>query len=125
METKPLAFIIEDHDDQNMIFTTALIGAGYNTESFKDGEAAQERLAQVVPEMIILDLHLPGVNGSVILGQIRGDRRFRNTRVILATADAALASSLQPQADLILLKPVSYSQLMQLSERYLLHPKRL
>ncbi|MFZ6029797.1 MAG: response regulator [Chloroflexota bacterium] len=125
MDTKPLALIIEDNDDQNIVFTTALERAGYQAESFLDGSLAQERLASVIPEMVILDLHIPGVNGNTILRNIRSDHRFRNTRVILVTADAALASALQPQADLVLLKPISFTQLMQLSERYLSRPKRL
>lgn len=123
MDEKPLALIIEDTDDQNLIYTKALELAGYETESILDGEMAQKRLKEVIPEMIILDLQLPGVNGGTLLRQIRSDPRLTNARVMLATADAAMAASLQPQADLVLLKPVSFTQLMQLAGRYLSHPK--
>ncbi len=69
--------------------------------------------------MIVLDLHIPGVDGGTLLGQIRNDRRLANVPVILATADAAFASSLQSQADLVLLKPISFSQLSELANRYI------
>lgn len=119
METKPLALIIEDNEDQNLIFTTALGQAGYETESIQDGLTAQKRLTEVVPKMIVLDLHLPGIDGMTLLGQIRNDPRLTKARVILATADAALADSLQAQSDLVLLKPISFSQLSLLASRFL------
>jgi two-component system, OmpR family, response regulator AdeR len=119
LETKPLALIIEDDVDQNLIFTTALDRAGYETESIQDGLTAQKRLTEVVPKTVVLDLHIPGVEGMTLLRQIRNDPRLRNVRVILATADAALATSLQAQADLVLLKPISFSQLNILASRYI------
>lgn len=118
METKPLALVIEDNEDQNLVFTTALKQAGYEVESIFNGETARQRVAVTLPDMVILDLHMPEVDGNVILGDIRADKRLQNTRVILATADSAFADSLHPQADLVLLKPISFSQLHQLVSRY-------
>lgn len=117
METKPLALIIEDDVDQNFIFTTALDQAGYETESIEDGRTAQQRLTEVVPQTIVLDLHIPDIEGVTLLRQIRNDHRLANVNVILATADAALASSLQAEADLVLLKPISFAQLSILAGR--------
>ncbi len=117
--TKPLALIIEDNEDQNLVFTTALDQAGYETESIYDGAIALERLKNVVPNMVILDLHLPNANGSIVLNQIRADPRLSETRVILATADSTFASGLQFQTELVLLKPVSFAQLKQLASRFL------
>ena len=119
MTDLPLAFVIEDDEDQNMIFTTALQRAGFQTESFLDGLVAQKRLTEAVPDMVVLDLHIPGVNGNVILAQVRADRRLENARVILTTADAEFASSLRSQVDLVLLKPISFSQLSQLASRFI------
>lgn len=115
---KPLAIIIEDNKDQNLVFTTALEQAGFYTESIQDGTKAGKRLGEVIPKVVVLDLHLPGIDGEKLLNQIRSDRRLTDTRVILATADALLASSLQSQADFVFLKPISYSQLNQLAIRF-------
>lgn len=119
METKPLALIIEDDADQNLIFTTALSQAGYETESIEDGLTAQQRLTEVVPKTVILDLHIPEIAGVTLLSQIRNDRRLANVSVILATADAALAESLHAEADLVLLKPISFAQLSVLASRFI------
>jgi CheY-like chemotaxis protein len=114
---KPLAFIIEDNQDQNLVFTTALHQAGFETESILEGSIAQTRLAEVVPDVVVLDLHIPGVHGETLLHQIRSDRRLKDVKVMLATADASLAKELQSQADFVLLKPISFSQLSGLAKR--------
>lgn len=118
MDTKPLALIIEDYEDQNLVFTAALEQAGYETESILDGIVAQKRLGEVVPSIIILDLHMPGISGKMLLSQIRHDKRLIDVPVILATADARQAEDLRSQATLVLLKPISFSQLSVLASRF-------
>ena len=78
-----------------------------------------KRLAEVVPAIVILDLHIPGINGGLILREIRKDPRAKNVRVIIVSADAEFAASLQAQVDLVLLKPVSFTQLSLLASRFL------
>jgi CheY-like chemotaxis protein len=67
--------------------------------------------------VVVLDLHLPYLSGKELLYHIRADQRLGQTRVILATADSVLAESLQEEADLVLLKPISPSQLRDLAIR--------
>ena len=119
MDTKPLALIIEDNVDQNLVFTTALKKAGYDTESILDGTMAMNRLAKVTPAMVVLDLHMPGVDGGRLLREIRNNSLTLKTNVIIVSADAEFAANLQPQADLVLLKPVSFSQLSLLASRFI------
>ncbi len=117
-ETKPIAMVIEDNADQNLVFTMALNKAGYSTESLYNGKDAEKRLKEVVPHIIILDLHLPDIDGNILLAQIRRDPRLSKVNVVLATADAVFAEALQSQAELVLLKPVSFSQLSDLASRF-------
>ena len=119
MNAKPLALIIEDNEDQNLVFTKALIQAGYETESIQDGATAMKRLSEVVPDVVILDLHIPGINGGLILREIRKDPRAQHVHVIIVSADAEFAASLQAQVDIVLLKPVSFTQLSLLASRFL------
>jgi CheY-like chemotaxis protein len=120
--TKPLAIVIEDNADQNLVFTMALNKAGYATQSVNNGTDAQKLLGEIVPHVVVLDLHMPDIDGNVLLAQIRSDKRLANVNVILATADAAFANALEAQAELVLLKPVSFSQLTDLASRF--NPKR-
>ncbi|HSB02880.1 MAG TPA: response regulator [Anaerolineales bacterium] len=121
-ETKPIALVIEDNADQNLVFTMALNKAGFSTESIHNGTDALQRLGEIVPQIVILDLHLPDIDGNIILAEIRGKKRLAKVNVVLATADAAFADALESQAELVLLKPVSFSQLAELASRF--NPKR-
>jgi CheY-like chemotaxis protein len=114
---EPLALIIEDEEDLSEIFTEALQAAGYATIAAVTGPEALDRLNDCVPYIIVLDLHLPGIDGGKLLHLIRGEERFKNTRVMLTTADAAFASTLEKEADYVLLKPISFSQLRDLAKR--------
>jgi CheY-like chemotaxis protein len=113
----PLAMIVEDDDKQATIFAQALQIAGFTVEHVSNGRIAQERLAQTLPVLIVLDLHLPEVSGDKLLHQIRSDERLLNTQVILATADPAMADSLTDHSDYIMQKPISFSQLKDLATR--------
>ncbi|MBN1311447.1 MAG: response regulator [Anaerolineae bacterium] len=115
---KNFAFVIEDDEDQAYVFDSALRMAGFDAETITDGTTAQKRIAEEVPQIIILDLHLPGIRGDQLLQQIRSDDRLENTQVIVTTADAALAESLEDEAALVLLKPVSFTQLSTLAARF-------
>jgi two-component system response regulator MtrA len=114
--TKPHVIIIEDDPQLNQIFTLAL-NESFETESIADGAQALERLSEVVPKLIVLDINLPGASGVQILNFVRTDSRFKSTRVILATADSRQADLLHDKADIILLKPISITQLRDLAER--------
>jgi len=111
------ALIIEDEPDLVHIFARALEISGYKTESTGDGAEAMNLLASMVPDVVVLDLHLPTVSGQEILQTIRADGRFQNTRVIIATADYHSADDVRQDADLVLLKPISFKQLRDLSAR--------
>ena len=113
-----LALIIEDDPTQQTIFSQALKMAGFTTEVIGHGDQALERLKEVVPKLIILDLHLPKISGDEILDAIRADERLASVPVILATADPLLAETLSDSSDLVLLKPISFNQLRDLASRF-------
>lgn len=112
---QPFALVIEDDEDLSVIFSEALQAAGFQTEIARAGDTALARLAVTMPEVVVLDLHLPRVAGMDILHQIRADPRLEGTRVIVATAHPRMAESLRDEADLVLLKPISFSQLRDLA----------
>ncbi len=97
------------------IFSEALQAAGFETEIIRSGDTALARLAVTTPDVVVLDLHLPHVSGPDILRHIRADARLTEIRVIVATAHARIAESIRREADLVLLKPISFSQLRDLA----------
>lgn len=115
--SKPLALIVEDDDEQVSIFNEALRRAEFETEIAQNGELALARLAETTPALVILDLHLPHVSGREILSHIRASDRLADTRVIIATAAPSTAELVRHDADLVLIKPISFIQLRDLASR--------
>jgi DNA-binding response OmpR family regulator len=111
------ALIVEDETDLAIIFSKALQDAGFETQIVRAGDTALMWLSSTTPQIVVLDLHLPRVSGEEVLGQIRADERLSATKVIIATADPRMAETLQDKADLVLLKPIGFSQLRDLASR--------
>ncbi len=118
-----LALIIEDDEDLASIFAEALRGVGFEVELVADGEVAQQRLQNgPVPFLILLDMHLPRVSGAdLLLNIIKKDERFAKTTVIITTADARMGEAYNEQVDFVMIKPISFVQLRDLTSR--LKPK--
>jgi len=119
-----LALIIEDDEDLASIFAEALRGIDYEVEHIADGKQAEERLINGTPPyLILLDMHLPHVSGSDLLTNIiKQDERFHKTLVIITTADARMGETYGDQVDFVLIKPISFVQLRDLTAR--LKPKK-
>ena len=117
-----LALIIEDDEDLASIFAEALRGVGYDVEHVADGKLAQERLKSAsIPFIVLLDMHLPHVSGGDLLTLIKQDDRFEKTTIIITTADARMGDMYRDQADFVMIKPISFVQLRDLTAR--LKPK--
>ena len=118
-----LALIIEDDEDLASIFAEALRGVGFEVELVADGKSAQERLGNGAPPfLILLDMHLPHVSGADLLTNIiKKDSRFAKTIVIITTADARMGEAYTEQVDFVMIKPISFVQLRDLTSR--LKPK--
>jgi diguanylate cyclase (GGDEF)-like protein len=120
---KPFALIVEDDRDIAALFRHVLDIAGYHTEIVMHGGEAVERLQSALPDIVLLDLSLPGVPGSVILEDMRADERLKNVPVVVVTAHSHIADNLPVEPDLVLLKPVNLDQLSNLVQR-LRHPPK-
>jgi DNA-binding NtrC family response regulator len=112
-----LALIIEDDEDISEIFEQALMKAGFDTEVISDGTLARKRFEEIVPHVVVLDMHLPGVSGEDLLKLIRSDQRLSKSIVLVATADARMADLHLGMADFVLIKPISFNQLSDLAGR--------
>ena len=114
--TKKVVLVIEDEPELNHIFSLVLQDE-FQVESVGDGQAAVLLLSSLVPDLIVLDMHLPNMPGDQVLSFIRGNKQLNETKVILATADTQRAERLKDVADLVLLKPISPTQLLELAMR--------
>ncbi len=113
-----LALVIEDDEDLATIFAEALRTAGFKPEIIASGDGALSWLSDSQPAIVVLDLHLPKVNGLTILRQIKSDARLANVRTIVVTADARMGEIPRGDADVVLIKPISFSLLRDLASRF-------
>ncbi|MCB8926578.1 MAG: response regulator [Ardenticatenaceae bacterium] len=115
--TQPLALIVEDDAKLADIFSEAVKASGFTATVAVNGRLAMERLDEIIPTLILLDLHLPDVSGDVVLGHVQQDERLADCIIILTTADAWMAETLRSQVDFVLMKPISFIQLRDLTGR--------
>ena len=105
------ALIVEDDLDAGGIFEFTLQAAGFATSVVKSAHEAFTWLASVVPDVIVLDLHLPDVPGVEVLRRIRANPQLADVPVIVATAHTEMAEEIEDEVELVLIKPVRYNVL--------------
>src|SRR3954469_24183214 len=85
--SKPTIAVVEDNAD-NRLLLTAMLGDRYTMVEYDNGPDALEGLAKSLPDLVLLDISLPGMDGNEILAEIRRDGRMRHLPVIALTAHA-------------------------------------
>lgn len=83
---KKTILIIEDDVAQQDIFGIALKKAGFNVVVRSDGVSGLRWLEQIMPDLIVLDIMLPGLSGVEILEAIRETANGQEVPIIIATA---------------------------------------
>jgi diguanylate cyclase (GGDEF)-like protein len=78
--------IVEDSDTLRHMVTLALEERGYQISAAADGVAALHSLAEHVPDAVILDLNLPGIDGFEVCKRIKADPRTHNIPVLVMTS---------------------------------------
>ncbi|HBU63003.1 MAG: hypothetical protein CMH91_13495 [Oceanicaulis sp.] len=100
---------VEDDPDIRMILNMSLseIG-GFSVQLYEDGPTALARLGQDEPQLIMLDMMMPGMNGLEVLAALRQKPEFMNTPVIFMTAKAQsheLDAYISAGAQSVIVKP--------------------
>ena len=79
--------IVEDNAD-NRLLLSALLGDDHDLDEYEDGPAALARLPDAPPDLVLLDISLPGMEGPEVLRRLRSDPRLQKIPVIALTAHA-------------------------------------
>jgi DNA-binding response OmpR family regulator len=82
-------YVVDDNADVRHVVIYALMDEGHDILMIRDGEAAIEALISEPPDLVVLDLMLPGLDGFEILNQMRSWGIQGNTRTIVLTARAS------------------------------------
>jgi len=84
---KPTIAVVEDNPDNRMLLQ-AFLSDDYELTEYEDGVDALEGLKESVPDLVLLDISLPCIDGVEVLKRIRADARLRSLPVIALTAHA-------------------------------------
>src|SRR5690349_21486817 len=112
---KSQVLVVEDEDDIRQLVVFALARAGYETATASNGEEALERIAEAIPDLIISDVMMPGLDGLGLLRRLREDPTTRGVPVILLTAKGGtdhIVEGLGLGADDYLPKPFKVPELV-------------
>lgn len=81
-----LIYVTEDNQDISEMERYALESSGYRVECFISGEDMLERISQMVPDLVLLDIMLPGADGLDIMKKLRLSEATLKVPVIMASA---------------------------------------
>jgi CheY-like chemotaxis protein len=84
--TNPLVLLVDDERALRTVLRTRLRLAGYRVIETDTGEDALELLERERPDVVLLDLRLPGIDGWEVLEQLRSSARLPGLRVVVVTA---------------------------------------
>lgn len=113
---------VEDNYHNRRIVRKILTTQGYQIHEAEDGLAGWQMIKDVVPDLILLDISLPGIDGLEIVRRLRDSETFQNIPVIALTASAMVGDRerfLAAGCDDYLSKPVRALTLIQRVNSYL------
>lgn len=102
--------IVEDEEDILEVLRYNLEKEGYRIQSAISGEEARQRIQQEIPELVLLDLMLPGISGLDLCRMLKQEERTKSIPIVMLTAkssEADIVAGLELGADDYVVKPFS------------------
>ena len=115
MRTVPRILIVEDNRESREILEARLVANGYDVITAPDGEAGLSLAKEKKPDLILLDILMPKMDGLEVCRRIKGDSTLPFMPIILVTAKADskdVIAGLKAGGDEYLAKPVNHGALL-------------
>jgi two-component system, cell cycle response regulator DivK len=87
-KTEALILVVDDYDDGREMYADALRFAGFQVVEASNGHQAVALAAEHLPDLILMDLSLPGIDGWEATSRLKSDDETKHLRVIALTAHA-------------------------------------
>jgi len=78
--------LVEDNEDNRIVYTTMLEHFGYRVTQAGDGEAAIREVHQERPDIVIMDISIPGIDGWTVTARLRADPATQDIPIVAVTA---------------------------------------
>jgi two-component system, cell cycle response regulator DivK len=112
----PLVLVVDDFRDGRELLAELLAHAGYRTAEAATGHEALDKARALQPDLMLLDLSLPGVDGWEIARRLKGDAATRGIIIFALTAHATsrpLERAREAGCDEVLTKPCAPDALLE------------
>ena len=113
---------VEDNPENRMLVRRILISEGYSLIEAKDAEQALNLLSSKHPDLILMDINMPGVDGYTLTTHIKSLPGFANVPILAITANVMRGDrekTIQAGCDGYIQKPIDIDQLTREIERFL------
>jgi CheY-like chemotaxis protein len=117
-----LILIVDDHELNLKLARMVLEAHGYQIQIATDGLQALNLLAEIRPQLVLLDIQLPGIDGFEVARRIRSNPATRDLKVVAVTAYALKGYEEQARlagCDGFITKPINTTQLPLQVRRYI------
>ena len=107
--------IVEDEANIIKLITIRLQRLGHHISSADNGAAALEQVREIAPDLILLDVMIPVMNGFQVLQQLKADPATAQIPVLMLTArghERDIVAGLEGGADDYIVKPFSFPELI-------------
>ena len=115
-ERKPLVLVADDEQNAVTLLTHIFERDGFEVENARDGESALEKARALRPDLILMDVQMPKMDGFKVVEQLREDPATARVPIIFVTAAARepadVAHGLKLGADDYIRKPYNYHELL-------------
>jgi DNA-binding response OmpR family regulator len=120
--SKQRILIVDDEPNIVLSLDFLMRQAGFEVETVSDGEQALAAVARQAPDLILLDVNMPKVNGYQVCEQVKGNPETAGVRIIMLTAkgrDIEREKGLAMGADGYLTKPFATQEVVSLAKEML------
>jgi CheY-like chemotaxis protein len=121
-DTKATILVVDDNTDNVEILRAFLESRGFTIAEARDGRTALSRMEEVKPDLVLLDVMMPGMDGWEVCRVIKQHPQLGDTKVVMVTAKGGFEDKfegLRSGADDYVVKPVDFKDLMDKVERNL------
>ena len=121
-QSAPMVLIVDDFDDNRQMYAEYLKYCGFRVAEASDGAEAVDRAIALVPDVVVMDLSLPVLDGWEATRRLKGDARTRHIPVVALTGHALEGLSQgarEAGCDAFLAKPCLPEKLLETVERML------
>jgi two-component system, OmpR family, KDP operon response regulator KdpE len=104
--------VVDDEPQIRRIMRTTLTGAGYEVDDAKTGEEGLEKLRSFRPDLVLLDINMPGMGGVAACKAMRADSDLALIMLTVRNTEASKVEALDAGADDYVTKPFSTPELL-------------